>query len=361
MSINKSMDSTTNTFCVLPFIHKHQRLSGDETLCCFSQVPVKKESMSDVQTRLLNGEKIPHCKQCWKVESLNLESHRQRENKRWLEDKEVLNYIQSYNIGDELKTFSYDLRFSNLCNLACIGCMPQQSSLWAKELKTEYPMIPTKFSIDETTNAKYIYLAGGEPFLAPETTELLEKITLRKKQPIVCINTNLTVQDDYIKELCAKLNSLTLCISIDGLNDVAEYHRWPIKWEKFLRNLEWAKTLNCDIMFHTVVDAVNVSFVHEIMQYENYTDKWTLTLLERPMSLQVKNLPDNLKEFAHNNFTKLRESIHYKNNTVFKNSVDRIAEEILTNGNPTILANFIKTMDARRNINHTDYLQINLT
>lgn len=355
------MDSTINTFCVLPFIHKHQRLSGDETLCCFSQTPIKKESMTDVHTRLLNGEKIPHCKQCWNVESLNLESHRLRENKRWLEDKEVSEYIKSYKVGDELKTFSYDLRFSNLCNLACIGCMPQQSSLWAKELKINYPMVPTRFNIDETMNAKYIYLAGGEPFLAPETTKLLEEITLRKNQPIVCINTNLTVQDDYIKELCTKLKSLTLAVSIDGVGSVAEYHRWPIKWEKFLRNLEWARTLNCNLMFHTVVDAVNISFLPEIMQYETYTDKWTLTLLERPMSLQVKNLPNNLKEFAHKNFIRLRNSIHYENNLVFRNSVDRIAEEILVDGNPTMLANFIRTMDARRNINHTDYLGIQLT
>lgn len=355
------MDSTISTFCVLPFIHKHQRLSGDETLCCFSQTPVKKESMTEVQTKLLNGEKIPHCKTCWNTESLNLESHRQRENKRWLEDSEVSEYIKTYKVGDEVKTFSYDLRFSNLCNLACIGCMPQQSSLWAKELKINYPMIPTKFSIDETMNAKYIYLAGGEPFLAPETIKLLEEITLRKNQPIICINTNLTIQDDYIKELCEKLKSLTLHISIDGIGSVAEYHRWPIKWEKFFRNLEWAKTLNCDIMFHTVVDAVNVSFVHEIMQFEHYTDKWALTLLQGPAGLQTKNLPNNLKKFAHENFIKLHDSIHYKNNLVFKNSVDIISEQILLNGNPELLSNFIKIMDARRNINHTNYLNINLT
>jgi sulfatase maturation enzyme AslB (radical SAM superfamily) len=355
------MDYNTDSFCVLPFIHKHQRLSGDDTLCCFSQIPIKKENIVDIHTRLSNGEKIPHCKQCWDAESLNLESHRQRENKRWLSDKEVNAYIQSYNIGDDLKIFSYDLRFSNLCNLACIGCMPQQSSLWAKELKIDYPAIPTKFKIEETINAKYIYLAGGEPFLAPETTELLEAITKTKKQPIICINTNLTVQDDYIKELCSKLNGLTLCVSIDGINSVAEYHRWPIKWEKFLRNLEWAKTLNCDIMFHTVIDAVNVSFIHEIMEYENYTDKWTLTLLMRPLGLQVKNLPDSLKNFAYQNFIKLRDSKHYKNNEIFKNSVEQIAQEIMLEGNSKNLSSFISALDKRRNINHTDYLGIQLT
>lgn len=356
------MNTDSKTFCILPFIHRHQRLSGIETLCCHSQYPIDrndKQSIINLQQQLANNEKIPHCNQCWHAESINLESSRQRENKLWLTKPDIAEYIKNYNIGDDTTTFSYDLRYSNTCNLACIGCMPQQSSLWAKELNIKNISIKNNFDITEAKNSKSIYLAGGEPFLVPEMIDLLKQISKQDKQPSICINTNLTVQDDELTSICKDLKNLTLTISIDGINKIAEYHRYPIKWSKFERNLEWAKELNCSLMFNTLVDAVNVSFIHEIMKYESYVGTWSFILLDRPDPLRVNNLGEHLKESAHTNFLNLRKSIHYKNET-FKNTVETIAERILMPGKPEMLSNHIKALDTRRSINHVDYLGISL-
>lgn len=356
------MNIDSKTFCILPFIHKHQRLSGVETLCCHSQHPIdrnNKQSIINLQKQLTNDEKIPHCIQCWNTESKNLESSRQRENKLWLSKPDIVEYIKNHNIGDDETTFSYDLRYSNICNLACIGCMPQQSSLWAKELNVQTLNIKNNFDIGDIKKSKSIYLAGGEPFLVPEMIELLKQIAKQAEQPSICINTNLTVQDDELKSICKDLKSLTLTISIDGINKIAEYHRYPLRWDKFERNLEWTKQLNCSLMFNTLVDAVNVSFIHEIMKYESYVDVWGFILLDRPVPLQLNNLPEHLKKSAHYNFLNLKESIHYNNET-FKNTIETISEKILMPGEPQLLSNHIKTLDNRRNINHVNYLGISL-
>lgn len=355
------MDYKENSsFCVLPFIHKHKRLSGSETLCCFSQVPVNKNSIQNIRKKILEGERVKNCETCYKQEERGLISHRIKENKRWLDDPEVKNYIDNYSLEKEEVTYSYDLRYSNICNLACIGCMPQQSSLWAKELNIAIKPIDFKFDIASAKKAKWIYMAGGEPFLTDELVELLKNISTLDEQPFICINTNLTVQDDNVKKICEKLKSLTLHISIDGINKVAEYHRWPIKWEKFERNLQWAKDLNCNIMFNTVVDAVNVSFIHEILPYENYVSNWSLISLLQPTQLRIENLPNKHKQNAYDNFTKMKSSKYYQQDVYFKTNVDAILNKILEKGSPDQLSEFIKKLDGRRNINHQEFIGINL-
>lgn len=354
------MNHDNQSFCVLPFIHKHKRLSGQYTLCCNSQVPLKPNEINDIRQQLLDGKKIKHCSTCYFYEDQGIVSARLKENERWLSDIQVKSYIENYTTEQEEITFSYDLRYSNICNLACIGCMPQQSSLWAKELGIKTTPINFEFDLNKAKNAKFIYLAGGEPFLTPELIELLKNISKLDTQPFVCINTNLTVQDDEVKDICNKLKSLTLQVSVDGIDKVAEYHRWPLKWEKFERNLEWARDLNCNIMFNTVVDAVNISFIHEILKYQDYPSVWNLTPIKHPSALRIENLPDHLKEYAHNNFIKLMNSTHYQNDSTFKNNVDSIAKKILEKGSPSILSSHIQTLDDRRKINHVDFLGIDL-
>ena len=354
------MNYDNKAFCVLPFIHKHKRLSGMDTVCCNSQKPISADDIPIIRQKISDGERIDHCKTCYVNEDSGLISHRMRENNRWLADNEVKDYLDTYTPEREEITFSYDLRYSNICNLACIGCMPQQSSLWAKELKVEIKPIDFKFDIMKAKNAKWIYLAGGEPFLTPELIVLLREISELDQQPFLCINTNLTVQDDEVKDICSKLQSLTLQISFDGVGKIAEYHRWPLRWEKFKRNLEWAKSLNCNIMFNTVVDAANVSHIHEMLEYQDYPSTWSLTMLLQPSPLRVDNLPEHLKQTAHDNFVKLRDSKHYHNDSNFKNNVDAIASKILESGNPNRLSHHIQTMDNRRNINHIDFLGIDL-
>jgi sulfatase maturation enzyme AslB (radical SAM superfamily) len=352
------MNIDSPTFCVLPFIHKHKRLAGIETLCCHSQTPI--DDIKIIRQKLINGERVNNCETCYKLEDNGFASHRIKENNRWLLDPDVKEYINTYIPDSEEITFSYDLRYSNICNLACIGCMPQQSSLWAKELHLQIKPINFKFDLDKATKAKWIYLAGGEPFLTDELIALLKQISDLDVQPLVCINTNLTIQDDDIKKICENIHNLTLQISIDGVGKVAEYHRWPLKWEKFKRNLEWARELNCNIVFNTVVDAVNVGFIDQILEYEDYPSTWILTPLLTPVALQVEHLPDRLKQQAHDNFIKLKKSKHYVNDINFKTNADSILNKITKDGDPSKLSQFIQRLDKRRNINHTEFLGIDL-
>jgi hypothetical protein len=86
-----------------------------------------------------------------------------------------------------------------------------------------------------------------------------------------------------------------------------------------------------------------------------------LSVLNRPNSLLINNLPQEIKQSVHDNFLNIRQSKHYYNNLVFKTRVDSISTAILAPGDSTLLSSYIKELDQRRDINHYDYLGIHLT
>lgn len=86
--------------------------------------------------------------------------------------------------------------FSNICNMKCVYCGPEYSSLWADEIRKHGPTMSHKKSLDEYTNPYYdqmiadfwkyletnnryqalrrFHILGGEPFLLAETDQSLD-------------------------------------------------------------------------------------------------------------------------------------------------------------------------------------------
>ena len=89
-----------------------------------------------------------------------------------------------------------DLHWSNICNLRCTMCNPEQSSLIAKDEKVFVTPINGEVIdniIDKITKnqskIQEIYLSGGEPFYIPQNIKLLK--SLSNKDIPIRINTNM--------------------------------------------------------------------------------------------------------------------------------------------------------------------------
>jgi sulfatase maturation enzyme AslB (radical SAM superfamily) len=80
-----------------------------------------------------------------------------------------------------------------------------------------------------------VYLAGGEPLIIEQFIDLIERIAESDTQPELVINTNLTTISDRVNVSLQKIKNLTMVVSVDAYESVNEYHRWPLKWEKFLK------------------------------------------------------------------------------------------------------------------------------
>jgi hypothetical protein len=346
-------------FCVLPFIEKFQNLNGNQYLCCYSSVPLT-DNKIELAEKIYNGEQIPHCKNCYKLDTLKVVSPRLLESSRWLKIPEVNSYITNWSPIADQQTFFYDLRFDNKCNLACISCSPGSSSLLAKELNVTIPKYKLNFDINDCLTAKKIYIAGGEPLIINEFIELILKIAELEQQPELVINTNLT-KILPLESVLKRIKNLTLTVSVDSFGSVNEYHRWPLKWDKFLNNLTWVrKNLNCTVQLNSVVDAVTIINIAKLIDIEHLVDQWTLSILTWPAALLLNNLPEIEKEKIIERFGNIKQSKFYTTDINFSAKVNLIVSQIKQPGDSYLLSNFIKQIDQRRNIDHTTYLGINL-
>lgn len=204
-------------------------------------------------------------------------------------------------------------------------------------------------------------MAGGEPLIIDEMIDVIDLVSRSVTQPELVINTNLTRVNDDIKQNLAKIRRLTLVVSVDSFGSVNEYHRWPSVWDKFLNNLQWARSIPCNIMFNTVVDAVSVIDLAGLLEIEHMADQWNLTILDRPAALHIENLPEQVKQQVYDRALDLKQSRFYQTDRTFKSRVDVILEKIPAAGNPDELAKYITELDQRRNIDHKHYLRMDLT
>ena len=259
------------------------------------------------------------------------------------------------------KIYSYELRSSNKCNLACICCTPVFSSLWEKELGVDTGNKPTTIDLPTLNSAKRLYLSGGEPLIIEHYQEIFDYIVEHDLDLELVINTNLSSVSSRTFEKLSKIRNCLLNISIDSYGKVNEYHRYPLSWDKFINNLDTVKESNIKRRFNTVADAVSVFGFDKLLDLVDYTTMWDFNILRTPSSLLLENIPTHLKSIATDKVSALKDSKFYKSDVVFKTKVNAILEQISRPGDSFLLSNYIQQLDARRKINHEDYLGIKLT
>ena len=355
------MNLRSKTFCVLPWIEKYQNLDGKQYVCCHSRIPISSNEINDIRTKLANQEPVPHCESCYKLDQQQIISPRLQETARWLKNTQVKSHIEQWKPGDPDRTFFYDLRFDNKCNLACITCDPNSSSLWSKEMGIEIKSYPLDFDNADIVASSKIYMAGGEPLIINKCIDLLKQVAGQDQQPEVVINTNLTRVNTDMQMILQRIKNLTLVISVDAYNRVNEYHRWPMNWKKFINNLTWAKDIGCTIQFNTVLDAVSIINAAELVEIESYCDMWNLTILTGPAELQINNLPEHARDQVRDSWEKIKSSKFFTKDPVFKSRVAHASALLDQLGSSTVLANYIAALDSRRDINHQNFLPIKLT
>lgn len=355
------MNLRSKTFCVLPWIEKLQHLDGKRYLCCYSRIPIDANEINGIRTKLANQEPVPHCESCYKLDQQKTISPRLQETARWLKNSEVKSYIEQWKPGDPDRTFFYDLRFDNKCNLACITCNPRDSSLWSKEMGIEIKSYPLDFDNADILASNKIYMAGGEPLIIDKCIELLKQVADRDQQPEVVINTNLTRVNHNMQMVLQRIKNLTLVVSVDAYSRVNEYHRWPMKWEKFINNLTWAREVGCTIQFNTVLDAVSIINAAELVEIESQCDMWSLRILTGPSELRINNLPEHARDQVRNNWEKIKTSKFFTKDPVFKSRVTQASACLDQSGSSAALANYIAALDSRRSIDHQNFLPIKLT
>ena len=386
----------SDTFCPIPWIFQAVRANGDIRVCCQANVTknqgvIRKESgeafnagrdsleesrnssmMKSIRINMLNGTWSEECGRCKKEEENGLNSRRIYENQQWsfsidearqhtAEDGSIKNIPVSY----------YDLRFGNFCNLKCRMCGPTDSSAWYDDwikltgtnkfrdtsgevtiFENEKGYFSTEFDWpnyepfwdqleNNAHNIQHVYFAGGEPMLIERHYEFLEKCVELDvaKNIIIEYNTNATTLPTRVLNLWKSFKQVRIGASVDGMNGMQEYHRYPAKWEKILKNLYKIDNLPDNVFswLAFTVTAYNVNHMIDFMKWKlkesnfrkiNSTIRRPIVthhVAHHPKHLNVRVLPDQYKHHVSKRFDEFVEWI--KNNN-FEAHVIKQAEDI---------------------------------
>lgn len=323
----------SDTFCYLPFGSVYVAPDGNLCPCCIGTPFKEKINWKDfssidelinskpyrrIRKELIEGIEPSECDACF----VNKNVHRQGSNREF--EKHILE-DDLYNDDFTVNKVTYlDLRLSNLCNFACRMCYHGLSSTWHEYWEyingiKGYTKNNPKFIIADKNGIKKfsegnidtitkIYLAGGEPFINPQTFELLDKFNDSQASNItVLINTNLSTLKykgiDILNKL-SRFKFVYFACSCDGINEVGEFQRPGFNTNKFLKNLkELVRRSKAHTNFRVEIDytvsTINVFHTKEFIDFihNNYLNRDNIRLhsVVEPFYFATGFLEDNLK------------------------------------------------------------------
>lgn len=197
-----------------------------------------------------------------------------------------------------------DIRWSNLCNFACVYCTSVFSSRWAEELSviTNVPSDSQKeqfknYILQHAHNLKHVYLAGGEPLLMKENLELLAKLN---PDVHLRINTNLSKVDTSVFEMVCNFKNVHWTVSVEAMEKEYEYIRYGGNWNEFLTNLSTIQQLGHKISFNMLWLILNYNSIFDCVEYFKalgfHNNSFVIGALLTPEYLNIRHLPDNVLE-----------------------------------------------------------------
>lgn len=339
----KKLIKENSAFCMMPFIHMYLNTDGNVLPCCTAQygLPLgnvrthtikeiwNNESYKEIRKKIVNGEQIPHCKNCYlhDRESTGTNSFRHWANRDFAEFVDVLDYMEPDGTMKEMPLKYFDIRFSNTCNYKCRTCGDLFSTSWAQENKkfvdSNRPTVIHVSNNDPGLLEQFkpylpdmhvVYFAGGEPLITPEHYECLEYLIEKKSTKMLLrYNSNMSVlryKDKNVIDLWNKFDKVDLYASIDSWGSRAEYIRSGTDWKQVVDNLRKIKieAPHVNIQFNSVISLMNVVTVTEFLDvmanegfYDVYKSRPTLYRAITPEQLTMRVLDKETKELAKDN------------------------------------------------------------
>jgi organic radical activating enzyme len=307
------------------------------------------------QSSIVNQQPVPSCHTCYDLERGKKGFEIISDRVFYIRELKKVP-VSTYQPGNfNLQTI--DVRWSNLCNFACVYCGPEFSSKWGNELKTQ-TITPTddqqekfkQYIYQHATDLKHVYLAGGEPLLMKENLELLQKLNPEVQ---LRINTNLSKVDTQVFEEICKFKNVHWTISVETIEHEFEYIRYGGKWIDFLDNLNIINKLNHKITFNMLYFLLNYNSIFGCVDYFKqmgfHNNSFVIGALLDPLYLNIRHLPENMLQLIKNTLQiRINESPGYLLEDSYRNMLYYIQQPFDKNLSNSFTK--IAKLDQRRNL-----------
>lgn len=329
-------------FCSSPWYHMRITNSGELRYCRFAidgssprsniqdQEPLHffQRGMTSLRRDLLAGNRPAGCRECHVMEQHGKVSGRQRQLLKtgvridafaktmasspwatlWQRDDQDLDQAPQ----------DWQVDLGNYCNSACVFCTPQDSSRLAQQylqLGILESAVPTNWTddarlvgkfldmLEASPKLKYMHFIGGETLITPAFAIILKKIVDLGRAHAVTIGftTNLTIWDQDIVDLLCQFQDVNLNVSIETLDHVNDYVRWPSdintvtailhRWIELATRQGWLPTVR---ITPTALSIHRLKTVYEFALQHNLNVE-SCNFLYRPQFMRPTVLPQVLR------------------------------------------------------------------
>jgi radical SAM protein with 4Fe4S-binding SPASM domain len=330
---------TSETFCMIPWIHLHAWPDGRAYPCCLARAehPVgnlKEQTMLEVwnaapmrqmRDNMLNDRPCKECGDCYEQEASGFASMRTNSNKNFGQHIDEVDQTLPDGSLPDFRLHYWDVRFSNICNLKCRSCGSIFSSrwydddvrLWGKPLRPRVQFAGRheddvwEQMQEHIPHLDQIYFAGGEPLIMEEHNRILKLLIEKGNTRVRLIyNTNLTelkYKRESVLELWKHFPSVCVAASLDDMGDRASVIRSGTDWAEVEQNIRDLKREcpHVDFMISPTLSMMNIwKFVdfHRYMVEQGFitAKDFNLNILQGPKDYRIDMLPADLKaKFKH--------------------------------------------------------------
>ena len=388
--------SLEKTFCSSPWFHMRINNSGTYESCRWmtkdggtrvdfansihtvSPLTYFQKNMSKLRTAFLEGSAPSMCNDCYTMEEHKKISGRQRQllkvgvQEQYFSKslastplKSDFDYSNTHH-GYTLRTVTdWQIDLGNYCNSACVFCNPESSSKLAAEFKSlglidqlppaawcDDPKMLNRFIKDLVASPalRYLHFIGGETLITPGFKKILEALVKADlaKNITVGFTTNLTVWSDPIINLLKQFQQVNLGISVESLNSVNDYVRWPSqldsvrtfldRWVALGQQQKWLIQLRITPTCLTVHD---LDTIYEYAWQNNLATE-SCNFLYKPEHMRISVLPKKYRLQAKKRLM----------NWLLTHSIDS-QEQIINTRNPNVARQQI-VQDANSYLNYLD-------
>lgn len=335
----------TSKICPLPWVGAMVKPMGTFSSCCVQDENITNphsslanNSLQEVRNNnywnqlrkdLINGIEHPSCKDCWHLEKKGITSLRQirlDEFKWFLGDKLLELEIPEDGSLSEETIYFWDVRQTNLCNMKCVMCGPEYSSLWREEILRHYNdefNLTGSAVIDANQVSKedffkdiergildveQFYFAGGEPLISDTHWKILELLIQNNRTDVrLSYNTNLlktTFKGKNVMDYWRQFDNVNVGVSIDCVGTRAEYVRFGTNWKTVNDNFVLLNnTLPNSTALNITTNILSIGGLVETIawakQFKYKNEEYNLlanNLVYSPEYFNIKILPKSIKD-----------------------------------------------------------------
>lgn len=312
-----------NVYCTAPWNGLTIREDGIVRTCCVGTVELgnlNQDSIFDIEhspklieiqnLMLLGKPATLNCKDC--INSDQQGGHTLRQY-----------YNRTYTNIDNLKLKFIDIRWNNVCNLACQYCNSKFSSTWANKLNKvnarpikQYQDELLEWILDRADQVTEIMLVGGEPMLMKQNYALLEKLPIDCRISIITnLSYNLLTLPCWSNLLNRPAENIAWNVSLENTGNKFEYVRNGASWDQIKVNFKllvqhWPNNVSLNIVY-SLFSAFDL--VDDIDHYHSLgIKKFNLFNIQQNNAMNVFNMPKVVQTLAKEQLEKIQ-TAHWAN------------------------------------------------